>query len=85
MKKMEERKKLKHRKSYRYTGIRPGKPPGSFIIDYSDHNGKRHQIKFNGSEKDAVKQRRMLLAKRDRIMGWYRSITGTYDANTHAY
>ena len=55
------------RKKYRYSGIRPGKKTGSFIIDFCDHNRKRHQITFYGTEKDAVQQRRQLLAKRDRI------------------
>lgn len=55
------------RKQYRYNGIRPGKKAGSFIIDFCDHNRKRHQITFYGTERDAVQQRRQLLAKRDRI------------------
>ncbi len=56
-----------NRKQYRYSGIRPGKKSGSFIIDFYDHNRKRRQITFYGTERDAVQQRRQLLAKRDRI------------------
>lgn len=56
-----------NRKQYRYNGVRPGKKSGSFIIDFYDHNRQRHQITFYGTERDAVKQRRQLLAKRDRI------------------
>ncbi|MEE9572184.1 MAG: tyrosine-type recombinase/integrase [Candidatus Neomarinimicrobiota bacterium] len=56
-----------NRKQYRYNGVRPGKKSGSFIIDFYDHNRRRRQITFYGTERDAVKQRRQLLAKRDRI------------------
>ena len=56
-----------NRKQYRHNGVRPGKKSGSFIIDFYDHNRLRHQLTFYGTERDAVKRRRQLLAKRDRI------------------
>ncbi len=54
-------------RKYRYPGVRPGKKPGIYIIDYIDHNVIRHQKTFHGSESDAARYRRALLAKVDRI------------------
>ena len=52
---------------YRYPGVRRGKKAGTFLIDYMDHQGKRHQQVYHGSESDAAKVRRQILAKVDRI------------------
>ncbi|MCK4822819.1 hypothetical protein KA005_44060, partial [bacterium] len=54
-------------KIYRYPGVRPWKKPGVYRVDYIDHNGRRHQKTFHGTESDAVKFRRAILAKVDRI------------------
>ena len=54
-------------KKYRYPGIRPWKKPETYRVDYLDHNGLRHQKTFHGTESDAVKYRRAILAKVDRI------------------
>ena len=54
-------------KTYRYPGVRPWKKPGTYRVDYIDHNGLRHQKTFHGTESDAVKFRRAILAKVDRI------------------
>ena len=51
----------------RYTGVRPGKKTGSWIVDFYDHAGVRHQKTFRGSESDAAKTRRLILAQQDRI------------------
>jgi integrase len=53
-------------KKHRHPGVRP-RSPGVFIVDYIDHNGKRHQKTFHGTEIDAARFRRQLLAKVDRI------------------
>ena len=55
------------RKHHRYTGVRPGKKTGAYLIDFYDHRGIRHQKTFYGSEGDAAKTRRMILAQQDRI------------------
>ncbi len=52
---------------HRYSGVRSGRKPGSFFVDYIDHKGKRHQKIFYGTEPDAAKYRRALLVKVDRI------------------
>jgi len=52
---------------YRNPGIRPGRKPKSFIIDFIDHNGKRRQKSFYGTESEAVKARHQILAKVSRI------------------
>ena len=54
-------------KKYRYPGVRQGRKPGIYVVDYIDHNGKRHQKTFHGAESDAARYRRALLAKVDRI------------------
>lgn len=54
-------------KKYRHPGVRPWKKPGTYRVDYLDHNGLRHQKTFHGTESDAVKYRRAILAKVDRI------------------
>ena len=55
------------RKRRRYTGVRPGKKTGSWIINYYDHAGARHCKAFKGTEAEAAKACRMLLAQQDRI------------------
>ena len=57
----------KPNRKYRYPGIRPKDKPNTYTIDYRDHNRKRHQITFHGSESDAAKYRRAILVKVDRI------------------
>jgi len=57
----------KPKRKHKYTGIRPKGKPDTFTIDFRDHNRKRHQITFHGSESDAAKYRRAILAKVDRI------------------
>jgi len=52
---------------YKNPGIRPGRKPKSFIIDFIDHNGKRRQKSFYGTESEAVKARHQILAKVTRI------------------
>ena len=51
----------------KFPGVRK-KAPGKFIIDYKDHNNKRRQITYLGIETDAVRTRKALLVKRDRII-----------------
>ena len=53
--------------SSKFPGVRK-KAPGKFIIDYKDHNNKRRQITYLGIETDAVRARKALLVKRDRII-----------------
>lgn len=55
------------RKKHSHAGVRPGKKPGSWVIDFYDHLSARHSKTFYGSEADAVKVRRAILAKVDRI------------------
>ncbi len=59
----------KHRKykKHRHPGIRPWKKTNSYIIDYIDHNGQRRQKTFYGTESEAVRARREILAKVSRI------------------
>ena len=52
---------------HKHPGIRPGRKPKSFIIDFIDHNGKRRQKSFYGTESEAVKARHQILAKVTRI------------------
>ncbi len=40
-------------KQHKHPGIRPGKRPGTYTIDYQDHNGTRHQETFKGTAHDA--------------------------------
>ena len=54
-------------KTRNHPGIRPGKRPGTFRIQYYDWNGSHRTKIFNGSLSDAAKLRRSLLAKVDRI------------------
>ncbi len=58
---------METRKRYRYTGIRPGKTPGTWNIDFYDWKGGRHQKTFHGTETDAAKVRREILVKQDKI------------------
>ncbi len=58
---------MHNRKHHRYVGVRPGKQTGSYLIDFYDYQGIRHQKTFYGSEADAAKTRRMILAQQDRI------------------
>ncbi len=53
-------------KKHRYPGVRY-KRPGTYVIDYIDYNGERHQKTFHGTEAEAARVRRQLLAKVDRI------------------
>ncbi len=63
-----EKRSVKRRyKKYRHSGVRPGKKPGTYLIDFIDHNGIRHQKTYHGVESDAVKCRRAILVKVDRI------------------
>ncbi|MFH1851073.1 MAG: tyrosine-type recombinase/integrase [Candidatus Neomarinimicrobiota bacterium] len=55
------------RKPKNLPGITPGKRPGTYRIQYYDWNGSHRTKVFNGSLPDAVKLRRSLLAKVDRI------------------
>ena len=50
-----------------FPGVRK-KAPGKFILDFRDHNNKRRQITYLGIETDAVRARKALLVKRDRII-----------------
>ena len=52
---------------YRHRGVRPGRTPGTFILSFMDHNGRRRQKTFHGTESEAAKVRRHLLAKIDKI------------------
>ena len=54
-------------KHHRYPGVRPAKQTGAWTLDFIDHNHKRKQVTYKGTEADAVKHRRALLAKVDRI------------------
>ena len=54
-------------RNHRYSGVRPAKQPNTWIIDYIDHIGKRHQKSYRGTESEAVKVRRGFLVKVDRI------------------
>jgi len=58
---------MSHHRKHRYSGVRPAKQLNTWIIDYIDHNGKRHQKSYHGTESEAVKVRRGFLAKVDRI------------------
>ncbi len=55
------------RKRPRHAGVRPGKKPGTWYIDYLDWKGIRHQKTFTGSEADAAKVRREILVMQDKI------------------
>ena len=54
-------------KKHRHPGVRPGKQPGTYTIDYQDHNGRRRQVIFHGSDLDAAKRRRDILSEVDKI------------------
>ena len=54
-------------KKHRHPGVRPGKQPGTYAIDYQDHNGRRRQVIFHGSDLDAAKRRRDILSEVDKI------------------
>jgi len=58
---------MSHHRKHRYSGVRPAKQPNTWIIDYIDHVGKRHQKSYHGTESEAVKVRRGFLAKVDKI------------------
>lgn len=63
----QEKSETQNRKRYRYAGVRPGKKTGTFLIDYYDWRGTRHQQTFFGSEADAAKVRRSILVRQDKI------------------
>lgn len=50
----------------KYKGVRK-KAPGKYILDFIDHNRKRRQKIFHGTELEAYRSRNAILAKRDRI------------------
>ena len=52
---------------HKHSGVRPAKQPNTYIIDYIDHNSRRKQISFHGTESEAAKVRRGFLVKVDRI------------------
>jgi len=52
---------------HKHPGIRPGRKSKSFVIDFIDHNKKRRQKTFYGTESEAVKARHQILAKITRI------------------
>lgn len=54
-------------KKHRHPGVRPGKKPETFRIDYYDWEGKHRSTIFHGTEVDAARYRRAILAKVDRI------------------
>jgi len=45
-------------RKHKHSGVRPKKQPDTWIIDYIDHNGKRKQKSYHGTESEAVKVRR---------------------------
>ncbi len=51
----------------RHTGVRPGKNAGTWLVDWYDWRGVRHQKSFRGSEADAAKLRRSILVEQDKI------------------
>lgn len=55
------------RRKYRYPGVRPGKNPGAYRIEYYDWDNTRRTKVFHGSESDAARLRRSIIAKVDRI------------------
>ena len=55
------------KKTRNHPGIKPGKRPGTYRIQYYDWNGSHRTKIFNGSLSDAAQLRRSLLAKVDRI------------------
>lgn len=57
----------KKKKKYRYPGVRPGRKPNTYRIEYYDWDGTRRTKIFHGSESDAAKFRRAIIVKVDRI------------------
>lgn len=51
----------------KHPGIRPGHKKGTFKIDYYDWDGIRRTKTFHGSHSDAIKLRRSIITKIDRI------------------
>ena len=51
----------------KHPGIRPGHKTGTFRIDYYDWDGMRRTKTFHGSHSDAIKLRRSIITKIDRI------------------
>ena len=54
-------------KTRNHPGIRPGKQPGTYRIEFYDWDGTRRTKVFHGKHSDAVKLRRSLITKVDRI------------------
>ena len=55
------------KKQYRHPGVRPGKKPGTFRIEYYDWDGTRKTKIFQGSETDGARFRRSILVQVDKI------------------
>jgi integrase len=51
---------------HKYPGVRK-KSAGKFILDFIDHNGKRRQKLFHGSELEAYRSRNAIISRRDKI------------------
>jgi len=61
-------------KTKNWDGVHRGKKNGSWVIDYTDHNGQRHQPIFYGTRRDARQYRSDLITQVNQIKrGFIRS------------
>ncbi|MFC1543066.1 tyrosine-type recombinase/integrase [Candidatus Neomarinimicrobiota bacterium] len=54
-------------KRHKHPGIRPGKQPGTYTIDYRGHDGARHQETFKGTAHDAYVYRCDVISEAEKI------------------
>ena len=54
-------------KRHKHPGIRPGKQPGTYTIDYQGHDGVRHQETFKGTAHDAYVYRSDIISGVEKI------------------
>jgi len=57
---------MAYKSKHKYPGVRK-KSAGKFILDFIDHNGKRRQKLFHGSELEAYRARNAIISRRDKI------------------
>ena len=57
---------MAYKSKHKYPGVRK-KSAGNFILDFIDHNGKRRQKLFHGSELEAYRARNAIISRRDKI------------------